>query len=67
MKGRKIFDQFSMACHQYLGFKPKFAGVISRDPRVPDSIRAQTPLPVRHPQSQAFEDVLRVVEALNAN
>lgn len=66
MKGRKVFDQFAMACHQYLGFKPKFAGVISRDPRVPDSIRAQTPLPVRHPQSQAFEDVLRIVEALNA-
>jgi len=66
MKGRKVFDQFSMACHEYLGFKPKFAGVICRDPRVPDSIRAQTPLVVRHPQSQAFEDVIRIVEALNA-
>ncbi len=66
VKGRKVFDQFSLACHEYLGFKPKFAGVICRDPRVPDSIRAQTPLPVRHPQSQAYEDVIRIVEALNA-
>lgn len=66
-KGRKVFDQFSMACHEYLGFKPKFAGVICRDPRVPDSIRAQTPLCQRHPQSQAFEDVIRIVEALNAD
>jgi len=55
-----------MACHEYLGFKPKFAGVVTRDPRVPDSIRAQTPLPIRHPQSQAYEDVIRIVEALNA-
>lgn len=66
MKGRKVYDQFAMACHQYLGFKPRFAGVITRDPRVPDSIRAQTPLPIRHPQSQAFEEVLRIVEALNS-
>jgi len=65
-KGRKVFDQFALACNEYLGFRPKFAGVILRDPKVPDSIRAQTPLPVRHPQSQAYEDVLRIVETLNA-
>jgi len=66
-KGRKVFDQFSLACNEYLGFKPRFAGVVCRDPRVPDSIRAQTPLPVRHPQSQAYEDIIRIVETLNAN
>ncbi len=66
MKGRRVFDQFSKACHEYLSVKPKFAGVVCRDPRVPDSIRAQTLLPMRHPQAQAFEDVLRIVETLNA-
>lgn len=66
MKGKKVFDQFALACNEYLGFKPKFAGAITRDPRVPDSIRAQTPLPIRHPQSQAYEDVIRVVETLNS-
>jgi flagellar biosynthesis protein FlhG len=66
VKGRKVFDQFSMACNEYLGFKPRFAGVVCRDTRVPDSIRAQTPLPIRHPQSQAYEDVIRIVETLNA-
>ncbi len=65
MRGRKVFEQFAMACNEYLGFRPKLAGVISRDPRVPDAIRAQTPLPVRHPQAQAFEDVLRIAEALS--
>ncbi len=63
-KGRKVFEQFSRACQEYLGLKPKFAGAIARDPRVPDSIRAQTPLPVRHPQSAAFEDVIRIVETI---
>lgn len=67
VKGRRVFDQFALACNEYLGFKPKFAGAITRDPRVPDSIRAQTPLPIRHPQSQAYEDVIRIVETLNAN
>ena len=66
VKGRKVFEQFAMACNEYLGFKPRFAGVITRDPRVPDSIRAQTPLPVRHPPSQAYEDIIRIVETLNA-
>lgn len=66
MKGRKIFDQFAHACQEYLGLKPHFAGVVTRDPRVADAIRAQSPLPVRHPQSQAFEDVIRIVEALQA-
>lgn len=63
-RGRRVFDQFAMACNEYLGIKPKFAGAICRDPKVPDSIRAQTPLPIRHPQSQAYEDVIRIVEAL---
>jgi flagellar biosynthesis protein FlhG len=67
VKGRKVFDQFALACNEYLGFRPRFAGAICRDPRVPDSIRAQTPLPLRHPQSQAYEDVIRIVETLNAN
>lgn len=67
MKGKKVYDQFAKACSEYLNFKPKFAGAITRDPRVPDSIRAQTPLPIRHPQSQAYEDVIRVVETLNAD
>jgi flagellar biosynthesis protein FlhG len=65
-RGKRVYDQFALACHEYLSFKPRYAGAICRDPRVPDSIRAQMPLPVRHPQSQAFEDVIRIAEALNA-
>ena len=63
--GRRIYEQLAKASETYLGYRPPLAGVIARDPRVSDSIRAQTPLCVRHPQSQAFEDVLRIAEALS--
>jgi flagellar biosynthesis protein FlhG len=67
MKGRRAFEQFAAACEQFLGYRPKLAGVICRDPRVADCIRAQTPLPVRHPQSQAFDDVVRIADTLAAD
>jgi flagellar biosynthesis protein FlhG len=66
VKGRGVYDQFAKACEKYLGFRPPLAGVICRDARVPDAIRAQTPLPVRHPQSQAFDDVMRIADALGS-
>jgi flagellar biosynthesis protein FlhG len=33
------------------------AGVVRRDPRVPDAIRHQTPLLTRHPLAPAARDV----------
>jgi flagellar biosynthesis protein FlhG len=66
LKGRRTYDHFAAVCEQHLGFRPPLGGVILRDPRVPDAIRAQTPLSVRHPQAQAFEDAQRVAEALSA-
>jgi flagellar biosynthesis protein FlhG len=64
--GRRTYEQLARAAEKYLGQRPPLAGVICRDPRVSDSIRAQTPICVRHPQSQAFEDVLRIAEAISA-
>lgn len=62
--GRRIYEQLARAAESYLGHRPPLAGVICRDPRVADSVRAQTPICARHPQSQAFDDVLRIAEAL---
>jgi flagellar biosynthesis protein FlhG len=64
LTGRKIYEQLAKACEVYLGFRPALAGVITRDPKVSDAIRAQTPLPIRHPTAQAFEDCLAIAEAL---
>lgn len=66
-RGRKVFDQLAAACEQHLGLRPRLAGVVQRDPRVSDAIRAQMPLQMRHPQSQALEDALRVAEALSGD
>jgi flagellar biosynthesis protein FlhG len=65
LRGRKTFDQLAAACEQHLGLRPRLAGVVQRDPRVPDAIRAQAPLAVRHPQAQALEDAMRIAEALS--
>jgi flagellar biosynthesis protein FlhG len=66
LKGRHIYDQFAGACERFLGFRPPLAGVICRDPRVVDAIRAQTPLSIRHPQATAFDDVMRIAETISA-
>lgn len=64
--GRRTYEQLANAAESYLGQRPPLAGVVCRDPRVSDSIRAQTPICQRHPQSQAFDDILRIADALNA-
>jgi flagellar biosynthesis protein FlhG len=63
--GRRIYDQFAKACENFLKFRPSLCGVICRDPRVGDAIRAQTILPVRHPNATAFEEVARLAAALS--
>jgi flagellar biosynthesis protein FlhG len=62
--GRRVYDQFAKACESFLKFRPALSGVICRDPRVGDSIRAQTILPIRHPNATAFEEVLRIAAGL---
>jgi len=64
-KGGRVFEQFAGACEKYLGMRPDLAGVIGRDTRVTDAIRAQTPLAVRHPQAPALEDVVRIAQTLS--
>ncbi len=63
-KGGRVFEQFAGACEKYLGMRPELIGVIGRDARVPEAIRAQTPLLVRHPQAPALDDVGRIADAL---
>jgi flagellar biosynthesis protein FlhG len=64
-KGRAVFEQFAGACEKYLGMRPELIGIVCRDPRVPDTIRAQSPLSVRHPQAPALADVIAIAETLS--
>lgn len=56
-RGRNVYEGFTRICGKFLNMQPEFAGAIRRDPRVPQSIRAQTPLIADWPGTHAAEDV----------
>lgn len=54
-EGKKTFEAIKKACEGFLRFSPSLAIIIKNDSRIVDSIRSQTPLLARHPQSDAAE------------
>lgn len=66
LSARKAYDRLADACEKHLGFRPPLAGVVMRDPCVPDCIRAQTALPIRNPTAPSLEDMTRIAETLAA-
>lgn len=63
-KGRKTYETLAKACASFLKREPGLAGVIRRDRRVREAIRAQTPLLARSPDSDAGADVERIAATL---
>jgi flagellar biosynthesis protein FlhG len=55
--GKKTYETICKACESFLRYTPPLAGIIRRDAKVRDAIRAQTPLMVRSPASDAASDV----------
>ncbi|WP_135469426.1 nucleotide-binding protein [Crenalkalicoccus roseus] len=62
--GERTWRTLDRASASFLGAGVPLAGVIRRDPRVPEAIRRQTPLLTRHPTCPAAEDVARLAAAL---
>lgn len=62
--GRKVYDTLNRTCEGFLHRTLPLAGIIRRDTRVRDAIRAQTPLLVRSPNSDAAADVEVIAGAL---
>jgi len=60
--GERTWRSLDRACASFLGGGVPLAGVLRRDPRVPDAIRRQTPFLSRHPTGPLASDV----EALRA-
>jgi len=56
-EGEKAFEAIKRACEGFLKISPPLAGIIRNDSKVVDAIRSQTPLLMRHPQSNAASDV----------
>jgi flagellar biosynthesis protein FlhG len=63
-EGERTYATLLRACQSFLKIEPPLAGVIRRDARVKDSIRAQTPVAIRHPDSAAAADVLALARKL---
>jgi flagellar biosynthesis protein FlhG len=63
-EGERTYATLLRACQSFLKIEPPLAGVIRRDARVMDSIRAQTPVAIRHPDSAAAADVLALARKL---
>ncbi len=65
-EGERTYGTLLRACQSFLKIEPPLAGIIRRDARVKDSIRAQTPVGIRHPDCPATTDVLALARKLNA-
>ncbi len=63
-EGERTYATLLKACQGFLKITPKLAGVIRRDMRVRDAIRAQTSILESYPNADAAEDVKKLVSEL---
>jgi flagellar biosynthesis protein FlhG len=54
---RRSYEGFARVCDRFLGLRTELAGILRRDPRVPEAIRQQAPFLVRSPTSPAARDL----------
>jgi flagellar biosynthesis protein FlhG len=64
IEGEKTYKTLLKACENFLRLKPPFAGMIRHDPRVKDTIRHQTPILIRSPNTDAAEDVEKIARVV---
>jgi flagellar biosynthesis protein FlhG len=62
MEGEKTYKTLLKACQNFLRLTPPLAGMIRVDPKVKESIRHQTPILIRSPNTQAAEDVEKIAK-----
>lgn len=60
IEGQKTYRTLLKACENFLRLSPAIAGIVRLDPRVKDSIRHQTSIFVRSPNTEAAEDVEKI-------
>ena len=60
-EGQKTYDVIRNVAEHFLHYVPPLAGTIRRDTKVREAIRAQTPLLVRSPTSEAAMDIEAIV------
>ncbi len=60
MEGEKTYKTLLKACENFLRLSPPMIGMIRHDPRVKETIRHQTPILTRSPNTEAAEDVEKI-------
>lgn len=58
--GERTYRTLLKACENFLRLKPPLAGMIRQDPRVRETIRHQTPILTRSPNTEAAEDAEKI-------
>jgi flagellar biosynthesis protein FlhG len=61
-EGERTYKTLLKACENFLRLKPPMAGMVRSDPRVKESIRHQTPILMRSPNTEAAEDVEKIAK-----
>lgn len=63
-EGEKTYKTLLKACENFLRLTPPLLGMVGNDPKVKESIRAQTPILTRSPNTSAAEDVELIARAI---
>ena len=63
-EGERTYNTILKACEGFLKFSPALAGVVRRDTKVRETIRNQTSILVRFPNTEAANDVRIIVDKL---
>jgi flagellar biosynthesis protein FlhG len=61
-EGTRTYETIRKACESFLSYTPKLAGIIRRDNKVREAIRAQTSLLVRSPEADAVADINTLID-----
>lgn len=63
-EGEKTYKTLLKACENFLRLSPPLIGMVRHDKKVKDTIRHQSPILTRSPNSEAAEDVERIAKSV---
>jgi len=63
-EGERTYKTLLKACENFLRLKPPMLGLVRQDPKVKETIRHQTPLLMRSPNTAAAQDVEDIATAV---
>jgi len=63
-EGEKTYKTLLKACENFLRLTPAMVGMVRSDPRVKETIRHQTPLFTRSPNTEAAQDIEKIAKSV---